>query len=251
MNEDIDPTAVLDPPDVDLTPTPDPTPDPVPDPTPAPAPSFDPEAMSRAIAEGIKAGQPAPKAEPLTPEQAKKLLRVWEPSDEFSQRLMNVETQKAALAEMRDGLLQQFDTIAQMRLREQQEQFNSRLTPIQQHYENLEATARESRFNSAFPDLAKPEMKPIVASIISGLVAQKALVGKSEAEIFKAIGATAEAFLRQANPAFKLTPAGSTPAGQQKQGTGLKPSTSGSGGGGGGKSNAGDGAPKATALKFL
>lgn len=244
-------TDVLDPPQL----TPEPEPDPTPDPTPAP-PVFDQAAFASAIAEGIRQGTPAPQQrqeKPLTPEEAKKLLNVWEPDDEFARRLMNVETQKAALAEMRDGLIKHADTINQLRLQEQRQQWEQEVAPLRQYVTTQEAAARESRFDAMFKELAAPAIKPIVNATIGALAQQGLLKGKSESDAFKLIATTVEAFAKQTNPNFKLTPSGSSPSGkQQTNGNALRPQSSGSGGGGagGGDGNAG-GKGNALALKFL
>jgi hypothetical protein len=54
----------------------------------------------------------------ITPEEARKLLNVWEPSNEWLAKYDNLETRTSALAELRDGLIRQADTIAQYRMRE-------------------------------------------------------------------------------------------------------------------------------------
>lgn len=198
------------------------------------APAFDPAALAGAFAQSLKdagIGAPQPAVEkPLTPEEAKKLLNVWEPDDTFMAKFGNLETQKAALGEMRDAIVRQMDTIAQLRLAEQAKLYEDRLTPIQQYYVEQQAVAREGRFNKAYPDFAKPELKPLLTSVVQGLIAQKALDPKDEGKTFKTIGDAMLAVIKQANPDYKMSSGG--PQGK-RSGSALPATTSGAGGGGG------------------
>lgn len=250
-------TDVLDPPDLQQAAA-DPvqTDPPDDDPVVAPVvPAFDQAAFAAAIAEGIRQGTPPPAVQQqrqYTAEEAKKLLNVWEPTPEWLQRFDNQDTRLAAIAEQRDAMLRQFDTVTQMRMQERDAQWEQRVAPMQQYITQQDAVARESRFAGAYPQLSDPAFKPIVNATIGALAQSGALRGKDEASAFKLIAGSVEAFAKQTNPAFKLTPAGSTPSGkQQNNGNALKPQSSGSGGGGGGKGNADAGTGKALALKFL
>ena len=88
-------------------------------PTPAPTPAggFDAKELAKQFGEQLKGILPAQQAAAprpeLTPEQAKKLLNVWEPDDNFLQEFSNLETQKVAFAKMRDGMTKQMLTIVQ------------------------------------------------------------------------------------------------------------------------------------------
>jgi hypothetical protein len=219
------------------------------------APAFDPKAMAAAFADGLKtAGFSAPVAQQapaMTAEEAKKLLNVWDPSDEFVTKFGNIDTQKAAIAEMRDGIIKQMDTIAQLRMQEMAQQYEGRLEPLQQYVSSQEATARESRFHTTFPDLAKPELQPLINTVIQGLAQSKQLDPSDEKKTFQTIATAVESVIAQAQPGFKLTPGGSTPTGQKPNNSNaLSATTSGSGGGGGGKGSA-DVSGKPKAMQFL
>jgi len=216
-----------------------------PEPKLEPKAAFDYKALAAANAEAFKAAgfaPAAPKVEPqkqLTPEEAKKLLNVWEPDDAFLQEFGNLETQKAAIAKMRDNFIRQADTVAQLRMQEMQQQLEVRYAPLQNYVTEQEAVARETRFNTQFPDLAKPELRPLLTSIVQGLAAQGALDPKDETKTFKTIATAVEAVIKQTNPNFKLSPA-SAGGKPNNNGNALRATTSGSGGGGGGKAPASD-----------
>lgn len=195
---------------------------------PPAVPAFDHDRFAAAIAAGLKQAAPPvqQQAPQLTPEQARKQLNVWEPDDAFIQKFGDLATQKAAIADMRDYFIRQSDTITQLRLQEMQQKFNEQFAPIQQHIQEQAAVARETRFNTQFPTLAKPELRPILSAVIQGLGQQGQLTG-DEKTIFTKIAAAVNAVVPQ------LTPGGSTPAGKPT-GRGLAPTTSGAGGGGGG-----------------
>ena len=222
----------------------DPTPEPEPEPVAVPV-ANDPAALATAFAEGLKqagfvppAASVKPEEKPLTPEDAKKLLNVMEIDDKFLEEFDNLDTRKAKLEAFRDGVIRQADTITQLRLNEFQKVIESRYAPVEQFVSTKEAEAREARFNTQFPDLAKPELVPLRDTIINGLAAQGVLKGKNEKEIFGLIAQSAEAVIKQANPDFKLSPAGSSPAGSKPASktnpNALRATTSGAGGGGGG-----------------
>src|SRR2546430_10997963 len=59
-----------------------------------------------------------PVAPPMSKEEAQKLLKVWNPTKEWVTKFDNLETRESALAEMRDGLVIQADTLAQLRMQE-------------------------------------------------------------------------------------------------------------------------------------
>ena len=63
--------------------------------------------------------QPPPKE--MTVQEAKRLLNVWEPTPEWLAKYDNIETRDQAIAEQRDGLIRQADTIMRYRMNEMQQ----------------------------------------------------------------------------------------------------------------------------------
>jgi len=200
--------------------------------------------------------QQQPKAQPqaqapLDPKEAARLLNVWEPDDTFIQQFGNIETQKQAFAAMRDHLIRQADTIAQVRLQQMQQQWEERFTPVQQLIEQRHAAETEGRFHSSYPELANPALRPVIGTVVQQLQA----TGKfptNESDAFKAIASNVEAILQVGNPTFKL--GASAPAQTKTQprvrGGGIPVTTPGSGGGAGGGGNGGaaSAGPKAVSL---
>lgn len=211
--------------------------------TPEPEPKsndFDPQKMAAAFAEGLKTAGfvPQPKVDDqpkLSPEEAKKLLNVWEPTKEWQTRYDNLETREKAIQEMRDGVIKQSDTITQYRMQQFEQKMQAQYAPVQQAIAQQQAEAVEKRFDSSYPDLAKPELKPLIGQVIAGLSAKQVFKPGDEAGNFKLVAQAVESVIKVANPNFKLTPKGSTPTGQPKNNNALRPTSSGSGGGTGGK----------------
>lgn len=210
--------------------------------------------MAKAFATGLASSgfKPQEKEQPkLTPEEAKKLLNVWEPTKEWLERYDNLETRAEAIAEQRDGVVRNADTVAQMRMREMETRLEQTYGPLRQHIAEQQAKAVEDRFDGTYPELAKPEMKGLVYSVMNQLQAAQAFKAGDEAGNFKKVADTVATVIRTAtnNPSFKLTPKGSTPEGKPKNNNALRPTSSGSGGGHGGKpAAAGDGKSKVVSL---
>lgn len=202
-------------------------------------PTFTPESIAAAVAAGFKqAGitgqQQQVQQRQLTREEAEKQINLWQPTKEWLARYDNLETREAAIKEQRDGMLSTMITVMQMRDKETEKQLQQYTAPMQQYVANQEAAARETRFNKSYEVLSKPEFVPIRDAVIKGLADQGHLTNKSEADAFKLIATTCESILKQGNPNFKLSPAGSTPAGAKPNSNALRASSTGSGGGGGG-----------------
>ncbi len=215
------------------------------DPPKAPA-AFDPTKFAtefgKSFSESLKpviAGQqpPAPK---MTAEEARQLLKVWEPDDAWYAKYDNLETRKDAVAEMRDALVQQADTLNQFRMREAIDQLRQEFMPGLASVQETANQQRESRLHTSYPTLAKPEMQPLVSAIANDFVA-KGQKFANEAELFKALATGVEAVMKVSNPEFKLETA-TNGSGQQtengRSGRTLPVSTPG-GGGGTGRSESG------------
>lgn len=182
----------------------------------------------------------------LTPEEARKLLNVWEPDDKWYQDFDNLDTRKSAVGAMRDGMFKQFDTIMQARIKEAVEQLGGRLAPIETHYNRAESDAMRGRFSKAYPELADEALVPVIQAVGQQLQASGKTF-KDEKEMFDAVATGVAATVQKFNPGFKL---GGTP--KTKPGSGRSISTTSSGGGGGGAGNGGSdssgGKPRAVAL---
>lgn len=182
----------------------------------------------------------------LSPEEARKLLNVWEPDDKWYQDFDNLDTRKAAVGAMRDGMFKQFDTIMQARIKEAVEQLGGRLAPIETHYNRAESEAMRGRFSKSYPELAGEELFPIIQAVGQQLQASGARF-KTEKEMFDAVATGVAATVQKFNPGFKL---GGTPKTKPGSGRSMSTTSSGGGGGGGGGGGSSDvsGKPRAVTL---
>lgn len=208
--------------------------------TVVPPPAFDPKVFAqefgKTFAETHAAATAKPEAKPLTPEEAKKLLNVWEPNDAWYAKYDNLETRKAAIAEQRDALIRQADTVAQIRMQQMREELMKEFTPLRESFQRQEVQARQERFGVAWPALAKVEMAPIVSAVTQGLV-QEGKTFANEKAAFDEVAKRVEVVMQQSNPAFKLS-VGAVPLQKPKPNGGIPVTTPGAGGGGGGGGNA-------------
>lgn len=234
-----------------------------------------PAISSDVIAESLRKAFPdlgKPKVEELpakkiyTPEEAKKLLKVWEPSPEFLTKLGNLETQGAALAEMRDGLMAQFDTIGQVRLQQAIDQIKAQYEPAvkfaQTYQQEQVRQTHETAFYSKFPGLQDKNFEPIITAVVAGLT-QAGTKFNSVEDSYKAIADGVTGIIKAAKPDFdptkpRETVAADTTSATATTSTGSTPvvvkhssvnppnalSSQSTGAGGGGAKKGGDAEPK-------
>lgn len=207
---------------------------------PAAPPLVDAAALAAQFGQVLSQHLPQQKQEqaPLSPEEAKKLLKVWEPDEKWLTDFDNLESRKAAIAAMRDGVVQQAAVLAQHYVQEMQAQLHPQLQAVQQ----FQAQQREQRFHSAHPALAKPEFTPIVQAVAQNLV-QKGQRFNDEKSLFDAIANGVESVFKAHNPEFKLT-------GQKPAAGGIPVTTPGSGSAAGGGTGGG-GAKVPKAVSFM
>ena len=182
-------------------------------------------------------GEPAEK---MSPEEARKVLNIWEPDEQWYARYDNLETRTDAVNEMRDGLVKQADTLAQFRMQEMIDQLRSEVMPHLQQSAQQANQQREERLRSTYPQLGDPAMQPLIKAIAQDFV-DNGKTFKTESELFKALASGVEAVLKVNNPEFKLETANGSGQ-QQKQADGRSsgslPVTSPGGGGGTGRREA-------------
>ena len=200
--------------------------------------------------------QQQPQAEPqMSVEEAKRLLNVWEPSQEWLSKYDNLESRIPALVDMRDGFIRQADTIAQYRMNEMMQRMQQSYAPVMHYMQTQEAKAGEYRFKESFPELAHDNMRPLLYAVSQNLLAQ-GIPFRSEGELFSAIAAGVEAVIKVNNPEFKLGANGAGAPGaavkQQHYGRpqagGIPVTTPGSGGISGGRGGAGPPKPRGLAV---
>lgn len=168
----------------------------------------------------------------LTPEEARKLLNVWEPGDDFVAKFGNIETQKAAFAELRDNLIRQADTIAQARMQQMQQAWEQRFNPVQGLIEQQTAQAREGRFADSYPQLAQPNLRPLLAQVAGDLHRSGKFSGDEVAN-FKLLADGVAAVVKSINPSFSLEAKMASAIKPKTTSNGIPITTPGAGGGGG------------------
>jgi hypothetical protein len=139
----------------------------------------------------------------ITVEEAKRLLNVWEPTPEWLAKYDNLETRGQAIAEHRDGLIRQADTIMQYRMREMQNAMEQRYAPVVAYMHQMEARAGEHRFSQNYPQLDNPALRPLLYSVAQSMLAS-GMNFRSEEEMFNALARGVESVIKVNNPAFSL-----------------------------------------------
>lgn len=187
----------------------------------------------------------------MSPEEAKKALNVWEPDDAFFQRYGNLDTQKAAMLEMRDGLIKQMDTIMQARQFQADMQWKQQFEPVAQMLTQRQQAEQISKFEAAYPSLAKSGLSDMRSAIGQRLQQTGAFQNKSESEAFDILANAMASSIKEVHPDFSLGNA-QTVSRTVRSGNGITPSSTGSGGGGSGtggnEGNQGFKTPKAVSF---
>jgi hypothetical protein len=169
---------------------------------------------------------------PMTPEEARRILNVWEPDEQWYAQYDNLETRGDAVQAMRDGLVRQADTIAQFRMREMVDALRQEVMPHLTSATQTANQAREERFKVQFPQLKETALQPLIKAVAQDLVDRQQTF-QSEPELFKALAGGVEAVLKVNNPDFKLetTNGGGQQIQQGRSGRSLPVTTPGGGGG--------------------
>lgn len=196
------------------------TPDDAPDETPkGGAPAFDVDKLVSGLSSGIIAGlTPAltPKETPkqLSPEEAKKLMKVWEANDDFLTKFGNIESQKDALHMLRDGLIGQADMATQVRLHQMKQELMEQFGPVLQFMQRHETEQRTARMVKAHPELGDENISSIRDAVIQSLVNEgKTFDNESAAfaEVAKRVGIVIKKLNPGYKPATTTKPSGSIP----------------------------------------
>ena len=214
--------------------TPEGTSDITPETKAEPTAAFDAKAFAEhlgpVLADSFAKAQPkTPEPEKkLSPEEAAKLLNVWTPDDTWYAKYDNLGTRKQAVAEQRDALIKQADTIAQMRMQQMRDDLDARYAPMVTAYQQQQQEAQQGRFDKAYTQLSDPKFRPVLTAAAQSILAEKKQFA-NEGEMFKEVAARTEAIIKQVNPDFKLS---ATQVAKQA-GRSLPSTTPGANGGGG------------------
>lgn len=225
--------------EVDLNPQPEPTlselhtnSDAAPEPEKASAaPTIDVATLTAALSAAFpKSSVSTEPAQPkLSQAEIDKLLKKPVIDDAFLERFDNIATKKEALVDLIERTAAYAEARSQVHTYGETSRIEQSLAPRLAAFEAFQAQQREQRFNSLYPDLAKPELRTII-----GAVAQQALSTQKFADensAFDAIAKGVERVIQTHTPTFKLT-TGKKPASNLNA---LPTTSAGSGGGGGGQ----------------
>lgn len=174
---------------------------------PAASPSLTPEAFKSVLEEVIEASKPVekPAEKQYTQEEINKLLNVWEPSDELLGKLRSEDTKvaKAALAELRDGLMKQSNTMSEARFQQAlKDVVEKEIAPLREFYSQQQAEAVSKSFYSKHKDLEPYEL---VVDAVTAKLEASGFKAKSQDAVFDEIAKNAREVLKQMN--VKLQPA--------------------------------------------
>jgi hypothetical protein len=175
----------------------------------------------------------------LSPEEARKLLKVWEPDENWFKSFDNLETRSDAIVQMRDALVQQADVLAQARLEQAIAGLREEITPGLTAVRQAEERAREERLHKQYPTLANPVLKPLLDAIATDFITNKKTF-KNESELFQALANGVESVMKVNNPEFKLEAASNGDQTQADRGGRNLPVTTPGGSGNTGRRDGGD-----------
>jgi hypothetical protein len=193
---------------------------------------------------------PKKKYDELSQEEREKLIDLWEPTKDWQTKYDNLETREEALKEMRNGMTKSAATISKLRVDELREELAGSLKETCAFMRERQNQEAEARLAKAYPDLAKPELQPVVKAVSQQLV-ENGKKFTSESDLFKALAdGVVSVFHAGGAKDFKLS-TGSNPATTKKakSANAIPVTTSGSGGGTGGGS--GDGPAKARGIAIF
>lgn len=188
----------------------------------------------------LKSNQSAAPEKQYTEEELDKLLNRWKPTPEFLAKFSNLETQGAAFNELRDNLIKQALTAAQIIIKreraELEKTWSERFEPVAKGWQQQTSEAVHTEFNGLYPQLASPKLNGLKAH-----VADEILKGPNppttKEELFKRTAAGVAEVLQTSNPSFVLAASAAGSNNQTKPNGSHKsaPNSRGFGGGGGGQ----------------
>ena len=198
--------------------------------TPNPAPTMSMTADD--IATVVRAAMPqatapvAPKPQ-MSQAEINKLLKKFEVDDAFVEKFDNMATKKQALQELVDRAAEHGEMRAQVHTYGEVSRVEQTYAPRLAAFEQFQAEQREARFNSRYPELANPALRPLI-----GAVAQQAFATQKFADenaAFESIAKGAEKLIQTNAPTFKLAASKKATSNPNE----LPTVSAGSGGGGG------------------
>lgn len=226
--------------------------------TPTPV-HLDPTAFAEALrAAGF--GQPqqqqqqiAPERQ-LTQEEIDQQLGVWKATDEWNKRLLDPDTQAAAIAEMQGATIRQAVLMSRhLEADLRQKAIQEALAPVMAQLEKAQPALQQAEqlrseqviktFHARHPLLADPKLAPIIKQSYAAVRASGQQFATQE-QAFDAIANTATEVIRAVKPDFGQPTAPVQQQQQQQQPPAVPPPTGGATGGGSGGGSSANATPK-------
>lgn len=190
-------------------------------------------------------GEEPPKQ--LSPEEIDQALKRWRPDEKWFEKFGNMDTQQEAVSDMLNGMYEHINTFMQA----MNQRVSTQVQPIHEQLQAVQQQKIEEVWNTNYPQLAKPEIQPLVSAVTNSLIEQ----GKkfdSVADMHGAIATEVEKVIKATNPDFKLEAGKGSVDGKNAPNPRKIPATTpGNGGGGGTPAGGGDGSKGPKALSVL
>ncbi len=131
---------------------------PTPEPSPPPPPTLTPEQIRESVSAGVRDAQPAPPPRQYTPQELNQLFNVWEPPEDFVERIRQGGADGVkAMMELRDGLSRQFGTLLQYQMEVVKRDMLDQMRPAMTYAQEAAAAKDRDAFFSENEDLREHE----------------------------------------------------------------------------------------------
>jgi hypothetical protein len=211
---------------------------PTPEPSPPPPPTLTPEQIRESVRAGVQDAAGPPPQRQYSPEELNRMFNVWEPSDDFVERIRAGGTEGVkAMMELRDGLSRQFGTLLQYQMEVVKNELMERMTPALTFAQEQAAAKDREDFFSQNEDLRSHEQ--LTQTVFDALKSQ-GYRAPDKATAYKTLADRTRALLGNGTGAAPSSGARTTTPTQ----TGKRPAQLSSG------SQAGGGGPSAPAVPF-
>ena len=173
------------------------------------------EAIASAVTAAVQQNQPQQQQAPMSQEEIAKVMKVWSPSEDFTKQFaaafgeegIDANAMQKVFLDMRDGLMGQATTYAQLMSEKLRQEMLETIQPLQQHFSEAQKRAGQERFFGQYPQLKKYEK--IVPQVAAQLKAQG--FQADEQTTFDTIAQGVEKFIQNLGVEFSL--------GQKRQAT--------------------------------
>jgi hypothetical protein len=187
------------------------------------------EDIARITAEAVKAVQPPAPPKQYSQDELDTMFKVWKPDASVVEQLLaGGEDALGAVTAMRDGMLQQFNTLMQYQMQIMREELMKEISPMSAYAQEQQAERAKSKFYEKHQDLKDYDA---VVDMVFGQLKNEGYKAKSLDEAFDTLAGRVRTVLKlDANAGGGASPA-------VTQNSGQRPAPLGDGGRGGGGTN--------------